>query len=183
MKPCLRILATCACICVATWVQVSSPQAQPVRTPQEKAALAAAIFAELCAAALPGMSNMEARVKEISRRRFGNSGVVDQPGVFVQGGSFATVVGLSVATPKWRNSEGMYFCQTAVARINRQRTADAMFAAFNKTKPASVRLTPITPAPAGKLAAWSVSGAKPGMMLQVRQESQQGVSMRLAWKG
>ncbi len=171
-------------LALALMLGASGPaSAQQARTPQEKAALAAVIFAELCGASLPGMANLEAKVKEISRRRFGNSGVVDQPGVFVQGGSFATIVGLSTGTPKWRDSDGMYFCQTGVVRINRQETAEAMLAAFNKVKPASVRLSPITPAPAGTLAAWTVTGAKPGMVLLARRENQQGVSMRLAWKG
>lgn len=177
----LPLVILCS-VLLSTGATQASAQAR-AGTPQQKIEASASIFAELCGKSLPGMSGLEDKVRAIHRRLIGSTPPVDQPGVFVQGGTFVSIVGFSAATPQWRDSEGMFFCSTGVARINQSQAVNAMYEAFVKAKPSSVSLNRIEPTPRGMLAAWTVSGAKSGMVLQARRENQQGVSMRLAWKG
>lgn len=151
------------------------------QTPQQKTAEASGIFAELCAKSLPGMSGLEGKVRKITERAYANSGGVDQPGIYVQGGSITTGLGFGVGTPNWKGSDGKKFCQTSVLNINRTKAIDEIFAAFEAAKPASIKVTAVDPTPKGMLAAWQVSGSKSGMMLEVTREPRTGVRFRLAW--
>lgn len=168
-------------ILIPALLALSLPGALCAQTPQQKTAQAAGIFAELCGAALPGMSGLEGKVRALSKASFANSGGIDQPGIFVQGGSISTGIGFSTGTPAWKSSDGKFFCQTSVFDINRTAAVDQIVAAFTKAKPASVTLTPVTPAPSGTIAAWAVTGARSGMQLTARRETRSGVELRLDW--
>ncbi|OSP56108.1 hypothetical protein [Pseudoruegeria sp. SK021] len=158
------------------------PSLAVAQSAREKSQEAGGIFAELCAKSLPGMTGLEDKVRAISAKAFANSGGVAQPGVYVQGGSITTGISFGAGTPKWKDSNGGYFCQTTIYNVNRTQAVADMIAAVSAVHPASVQLTQITPTPKGALDAWTVSGAKPGMTLVASRAPQNGTRFRLAWK-
>ncbi|MBY8976222.1 hypothetical protein KHP62_10415 [Rhodobacteraceae bacterium NNCM2] len=147
------------------------------------------IFDEFCLASLPQMEGMQDKFTTIVTEKFGAPPSLNREvyGVASYGDPKITV---SRGTPEWRDFEGEYRCEVTAAEINPEQTAIRVEELFEKRagENAVMTLTEAKPDGAGERLAWTVSGSKPGMRLEITTSVAAGsggsgqTGMRLAWR-
>lgn len=143
-------------------------------------------FAELCIDSLPSMDGLQEKLEEIALKRFGKPPSLNRN---VYGAASHVPSGMSISrgTPEWNEYDGEYRCEVSATAITLEDAATRMVELFEERAGPGITLAEAKPDGPGEREAWSVSGAKPDMRLEVVAGSSASggtrqTSLRLVWK-
>ena len=154
--------------------------------PSDVSAVAVELFREMCVAQLPSMETVRATMVTIAEREFGQKPTLDRDAYSTAASKRGGVI-LTRGTPAWPPFNGEHRCEVSAAAVQIGDTTDAMLDLFKQDGPSVFTLTEVRPDEVGEQSAWSLTGAKPNMRLEVATGASAAggtrqIALRLVWR-
>ncbi|MEM9369974.1 MAG: hypothetical protein AAGA26_02325 [Pseudomonadota bacterium] len=124
------------------------------------------IFGDLCVDGMPAMDGLKDRFAEVVESEFGKAPSLNRD---VYGVATHAYSGIQIArgTPGWRDFEGEFRCEVSANAISTEEAGTKLAEDFEARTQGAYTLSEAQPDGPSERQAWTVSGAKPGMRLEV----------------